>query len=566
MRKKPAEPVEARFQIPVPDKLNSYWFDLPAVSPDGKRIAFTAAADMQGIGRLFVRSLNGETATEIRIPEDVSWPFWSPDGQQIAFFFSNQSLLKVDVSGGSPVTICPLMGYGAGGTWSRDGVILFWVGLPGLLYRVNVANSEAKPLRSLADGETAQRWPQFLPDGKHYLYLSMSSQPNRQGIYAGSLDSNERKFIVATNAQAFYVEPGQLLFTRGDVLMAQPFDLRTLKLQGEPRQVADHIERMDPVGPFTGAVFSASPNGVLVWRRATQFPESVLQWVDRSGKKLGIVGEAAGYSNPALSPDNRRLAIGIRDPQTKTRDIWIFDLLRGTKTRMTTDPADDLDSIWSPDGTRIAFTSNRAGQRDIYQMPADGSGSAELMLGGKDGQKNVEDWSRDGKYLAYNYQAPPHIQLYVLPLTGDRKPIPFVNTEFAAQQGQFSPNGRWLAYCSLESGKPEIYVQGFTPDSQQPRGKWQISTAGGELPRWRRDGKELFYHYGNTFFAVDVKTDGTSFEVGIPRPLFDAPTVTNNTLTGGAPFVVSSDGQRFLILAPTEKSDSTPLEVMVNWR
>jgi Tol biopolymer transport system component len=210
------------------------------------------------------------------------------------------------------------------------------------------------------------------------------------------------------------------------------------------------------------------------------------------------------------------------------------------------------------------------GQRDIYQTPSDGSGSAELLLGGKGAQKNVEDWSPDGKYLVYNYQIPGstpfQIHLYVLSLADDRKPIPFANTQFVIQQGQLSPNGRWLAYRSFESGRSEVYVQGFTPDSAQPRGKWQISTAGGELPRWRRDGKELFYQYGSTFFAVDVKTDGASFEAGIPKPLFDAATVTNITVGGGTPFVVTRDGQRFLMLAPVVKEGSEPLEVLVNWR
>jgi hypothetical protein len=190
------------------------------------------------------------------------------------------------------------------------------------------------------------------------------------------------------------------------------------------------------------------------------------------------------------------------------------------------------------------------------------------LLGGKGAQKNVEDWSGDGKYLVYNYQIPltSEIHLYALPLVGDRKPMPFVNSEFITQQGQLSPNGRWLAYRSFESGRSEIYVQGFTPDSAQPRGKWQVSTAGGDLPRWRRDGKELFYHYGSTFFAVDVKTDGTSFEAGIPRPLFDAATVGTTGVGGSAPFVVTRDGQRFLVLAPAEKEASAPLEVVVNWR
>jgi len=312
------------------------------------------------------------------------------------------------------------------------------------------------------------------------------------------------------------------------VLMAQPFDLRKLTLGGEPRPVADYIE-MAQNTPFPGAVFSASPNGVLVWHRNTQSLQSSLQWFDRSGRKLGVVGEAAEYSNPTLSPDDSKLSVGIRDPQTKTRDIWIFDLLRGTRTRLTFDPAEDLDSVWSPDGTRIAFTSDRLGQRDIYQKSADGSGSEELLLGGKGGAKNVEDWSRDGKYLIYNYLLPSSgAHLYVLPLAGDRKPVPFLNTKFWTQQGQFSPNGRWVAYRSLESARMEVYVQGFTLDSSQARGKWQVSVAGGELPRWRRDGKELFYHFGDTYFAVDVKTDGASFEAGIPRPLFEVPTVSSS--------------------------------------
>jgi hypothetical protein len=406
-----------------------------------------------------------------------------------------------------------------------------------------------------------------VPAGWKALPVSiLSNRPEQQGIYAASLDSSERKLIVATNANAAYVQPGQLLFMRGDVLMAQPFDLRNLQLRGEPRPVADHIELVEgsQVSVVAGAIFSASPNGVLVWRRGSQSSQSLLQWFDRSGKRLGVVGEAADYSNPALSPDDTKLAVGIRDPQTKTRDIWIFDLLRGAKTRLTFDPADDFDSIWSPDGTQIAFTSNRLGVRDIYRKPADDSGSDELLVGGKGGSKNVEDWSPDGKYLMYNYQ-PSIAHLYVLPLDGDRKPVPFVNTEFMTQQGQFSPNGRWVAYRSMESGRTEIYVQGFTLDPSQARGKWQISVDGGELPRWRRDGKELFFHSGDTYFAVDVKTEGASFEAGIPRPLFQVPTVLSNA-GGGAPFVVTRDGQRFLVLAEIEKTASAPLEVLVKWR
>jgi Tol biopolymer transport system component len=302
-----------------------------------------------------------------------------------------------------------------------------------------------------------------------------------------------------------------------------------------------------------------------VWRQAANSSQSALQWFDRSGKKLSVVGEHADYSNPALSADDSKLAVGIRDPQLKTRDIWIFDLLRGTQTRLTFDPADDFDSIWSPDGTRIAFSSDRAGQRDIYWKPADGSGAEELLLGGKGEAKNVEDWSRDGKYLVYNAQGSSGIHLNVLPLSGDRKPVPFVNINFTTAEGQISPDGRWMAYRSMEFGRTEIYVQGFNLDPSQPRGKWQVSVAGGELPRWRRDGKELFFHCNDGFYAVDVKTDGPSFEAGIPRLLFEVPTVSSSP-AGGAPFVVSRDGQCFLVLAAVEKTASSPIEVLLNWR
>jgi serine/threonine protein kinase len=567
LRNEPAPPAMARFQIPVPDKLNFFFYQLPAVSPDGQRIAFTASDSISGIQRLFVRPLNAATATEIPVSgSSPRYPFWSPDSQQIAFT-SGGNFQRVDLSGGPPATICSDCNAAYGGTWNHDGVILITSYTTRNLLRISVAGGDAKPLRPLAQGEYRQIWPEFLPDGKRYLYFSEGAAPYQQGIYAASLDSNDRTFIVATNTNAAYLQSGQLLFTRGDVLMAQPFDIGSLKLSGEPHAVADHIERPGPGGtslPFPSASFAASPSGVIVWRQIANSSQSALQWFDRSGKKLSVVGQPADYSNPALSPDESKLAIGIRDPQLKTRDIWIFDLLRGTQTRLTFDPADDLDSIWSPDGGRIAFSSDRTGQRDIYWKPADGSGAEELLLGGKGEAKNVEDWSPDGKYLIYNELGASGTHLNVLPLA-DRKPVPFVNTNFTTSEGQFSPDGLWVAYRSLESGRTEIYVQGFNLDPSQPRGKWQVSVAGGELPRWRSDGKELFFHFNDGFYAVDVKTDGASFEAGIPKLLFEVPTVSSSP-AGGAPFVVSRDGQRFLVLAAVEKTASSPIEVLLNWR
>ena len=566
LRHEPAPPAMVQFQIMAPDKLNFYFDQLPAVSPDGQRIAFAASSNPFNINfRLFVRPLNAATATEILIPGSwAGFPFWSPDSQQIAFT-SGGTLQRVDVSGGPPVTICSDCNAAYGGTWNRDGLILITNRTTRALMRVSVAGGEAKPLRPLATGEFGQIWPEFLPDGKHYLYLSMGKAPYQQGIYAASLDSDDRTFIVATNANASWLQSGQLLFMRAGTLMAQPFDIRSLKLSGEPRAVADHIESGATRSTLPIATFAASPNGVLLWRHDNRTALSSLQWFDRNGKGIGVVGEPADYSNPALSPDSSKLAVSIRDPQTKTRDIWIFDLVRGGKTRLTFDPADDLDCVWSPDGTRIAFTSDRAGQRNIYWKLADGSGPEELLLGGKDGPQNVEGWSWDGKYLLYNF-APDRTpqQLYVLPLTGDRKPVPFIKTQFPTQLGQFSPNDRWVAYRSPESGTQEVYVQGFSLDSSQPRGKWQVSTAGGELPRWRGDGKELFFHFADSFFAVDVKTDGPAFAAGIPKRLFDIPAVSASATHGE--YTVTRDGQRFLVTTASDKATAQPIEVVVYWR
>ena len=562
LRTPPAPPSMVRFLIPAPDKLNFYFDQLPAVSPDGQRIAFVASpTPFANTFRLFVRSLNEATATEIPTPgSSAGFPFWSPDGQRIAFT-SNGTLERVDLSGGPPVAICSDCNAGDGGTWNRDGVILITNRTTRTLMRVSVAGGEAKPPHPMAQGETRQIWPEFLPDGKHYLYLSLGKAPYQQGIYVASLDSNDRTFIVATNTNAAYLQSGQLLFTRGNALMAQPFDIGRLKLSGEPHPVADHLES-GSIRNLPIVTFAASPNGVLLWRHDNHNSLSSLRWFDRNGKGLGAVGEAADYSNPALSPDDSKLAVSIRDPQTKTRDIWIFDLVRGTRTRLTFDPADDLDCIWSPDGRRIAFTSDRAGLRNIYWKMADGSGPEELLLGGKEGGRNVDDWSRDGKYLIYFDDPTPH--LYVLPLDGARKPVPFINTPFATQQGQFSPNDRWVAYRSQESGRNEVFVQGFNLDPSQPRGKWQVSTDGGELPRWRGDGKELIFHFSDSFFAVDVKTDGPAFTAGIPKRLFDIPAVSASATHGE--YTVTRDGQRFLVLTATDKAAVQPIEVVVNWR
>ena len=462
-----------------------------------------------------------------------------------------RKLNKVDLSGGPAQTLCDLRGVFSGASWNREGVIAFSDG--GELFRVTANGGQPQPLGKPAEGETGRFWPQFLPDGRRYLYLSRAVRPENQGIYVASLDSADRKRIGASDHNAAYSPSGHLLFVRGVALLAQAFDVKRLELSGEAVALGEQVALTAQILP--GAAYSVSASGVLAWR-AGSGDETQLAWFDRSGKKVGTLGEPAGYSNPALSPEEKRLAVGLQDPHTQTRDLWIFDLVRGTRTRLTFDPADDFNPTWSPDGTRIAFTSDRSGRRELYQRLSNGSGDDELLLSSQDLGNNAEDWSEDGMLLLYNRgggEMPP--DLYLLPMSRgvDRKPIPFLTTEFTEQYGQFAPGGRWIAYSSNETGRSEVYVQGVSPDGVRSQGKWQVSTAGGGQPRWRRDGKELLYVSGSTLMAVDVKTDGVSFEAGIPKPLFEVDVDANARRNR---FVATRDGQRFLVKRPWNRRAS----------
>ena len=555
LREKPAKPLAVRFEILPPEKTSFEWFDLPSVSPDGERILFSASApDVHSL--LFVRSLTSSTVTPVTGSQDAYGPFWSPDGRQ-AGFFARGKLKKIDLSGGSPQTLCTVGNNSIGATWNADGVVVFTQ--RGRLYRVAASGGEATPVIPPSEGETGQWWPQFLPDGRHLLYLSQTARQDRQGIYVASLDSSDRHRIVSTDNNAVYSPSGHLLFLRGEVLMAQVFDWKKLRLTGEPVPVVEQVALM---GVIPGATYAVSAAGVLAWRTGFGTANLQMTWLDRAGRKLGTVGDAGDYSNPALSPDDKKVAVGRRDPETKKRDLWVFDLVRGTSTRLTFDPADDLNPVWSPDGKRIAFTSDRKGERNLYEKMADGSGEDELLFESNDGQKNLEDWPADGKFLLYNRQnATMRPNIFALPLSGAKKPIPIVTGPFTKQMSQLSPNSKWVAYCSNESGRQEVYVEGFPAGANPGRGKSQVSTAGGAEPRWSGDGKELFYLAASTLMSVDVKTGGASFEAGIPKPVFEL----RLSGSGRNHYVVTRDGQRFLVVAPIEQYATAPIHVLVNW-
>jgi serine/threonine protein kinase len=547
----PRQPV-VRFHVPLPEKVAFREVDVPVISPDGERLAFTAlSADR--IPLLWVRPLDSLEAQPLPGTEGAFLPFWSPDSRSIAFF-AQGSLRRVDLAGGSALTLCAAPA-GRGGAWNAEGVIIFAPAPASPLQQVAANGGEPKPVTTLdtTRQETAHLYPTLLPDGRHFLYLALAGMP---GVNLSSLGSPESRRLFNTDRNVQFASPDQVLFLREGALMSQRFDTRSFELAGDAAPVARQVAMLPAINL---ALFSASQTGVLAYRTGTGITRARLLWLDRSGKELGTIGENGDYSNPALSPDEKRLAVGRRDPRSGTRDIWVFDLTRGTSSRLTFDPADDTNPSWSPDGNWIAFTSDRKGERHLYRKLASGTGEEEVLweLGER---KSVEDWSNDGRTILFNNLSPKRpADVWALPLEGDRKATPVLSAPFAEDQAQLSPDGRWIAYRSYESGRYEVYVQSFPPSG----GKWQISTAGGNEPQWRRDGKELFYTApGNKLMAVEVRAGGALLEAGIPKELFEfrgGPVFRNR-------YAVAGNGERFLVVALDEQTSSAPITVVLNWQ
>jgi dipeptidyl aminopeptidase/acylaminoacyl peptidase len=411
-------------------------------------------------------------------------------------------------------------------------------------------------------GESSHRWPFFLPDGRHFLYLVASfgsgGEREKMGIYVRSLDSKEERLIVVAKSTLAYTAPGFVLFRRERHLVAQPFDARSLQTTGDPFLVAENIQYF----PQTyGALFSVSENGLLVYQAESSSVLSRLLWLDRSGREVGSLGGEGDLANPRISPDGKRVALDITDHQSGNLDVWIYQSSGGVATRLTSDPALDAGPIWSPDGERIAFMSLRRGHPDIYQRSSSGAGSDETVLtSGK--TKYLTDWSPDGRFILYrSFDATTNLELWALPVGGGAKPIPFIKATFGVSHGQFSPDGRWVAYSSNESGKWEIAVSPFPG----PGGNWKVSTAGGTEPRWRRDGKELYYIAPDgKLMAVDVNTVAT-FEAGVAKPLFPIRRREPISAADLFSYDVSADGQRFLVNTDTGDVTSAALTAIVNW-
>jgi Tol biopolymer transport system component/tRNA A-37 threonylcarbamoyl transferase component Bud32 len=543
-KRAPKPPRSARFEVPVPADVTAV--DAPRISPDGRILAFDAV-DTSGKNRIWVRPLDALQAHALAGTEGTRRVFWSQDSRFLAFF-ADGKLQKIDVSGGPPQKICDAPG-GADGTWSPQGVILFDGTGPDPIQRVPAAGGVPVAIvgRDPKRKEIQVGWPEFLPDGRHFLYMAATERPENSMYRIASLDSKETRPFAPAQSLITYVEPGYLLYLREKTLVAQPFDAKAVKTTGEPVPIAEHIGT-DAVGL---ARFSVSREGTLVYRTGDAGDRMI--WVDRGGKEQETLGDPAENHDPALSPDGARLAFDMLDPRSGRSDVWIRELARGVNSRFTFG-ADSFAPAWSPDGKRVALSVGS----DLVEKSADGQG-AETSLVKSDELKIVSDWSRDGRYIAFVSRSPQtNFDIWVLPTFGDRKPFPWLKTNFIEIWPVFSPDGRLVAYQSNESGRQEIYVQSFPG----PGGKWQISNAGGTEPHWRADGKELFYRSADQkLTAVDVRM-GDTFEVGVPKALFP---VHLETGLARNRFLPAPDGQRFLLVATPSRESMTPTTVVLNW-
>jgi len=541
-RETPPVQQSVRFQIAPPDKASIQEF---ALSPDGRYLAFVDQIDASR--RLWVRPLDTLESRVLPGTEGALYPFWSPDGAYIGFF-AGSKLKKIAVTGGPAVALCESGGT-RGGTWGRDNVILFSPAAGGI-YRVAAAGG-VPALVTHPKGSETHVFPQFLPGGR-FLY-TVIAEPG--GIFAGSLDGKPPVSILPDVSNAMYVPPaaagatGHVLFRRDGTLMALPFDPEKIRATGDVFPVAERVGNARAT--YVGA-FSASENGALAFGIGLGGGGRQLVWLDRSGKRLGVATKplAICCGGHLLSPDETRAVVALISEGEV--NIWLEDLVRGASSRFSfTGRAGS--AAWSPDGTRVAFAPRLADSTPIYVKPVSGAGKEELLARvGLNG--NVMDWSRDGKFLLADDQSEKTGQdLWLVPLEGDHKPVPYLQSRFNESQGAFSPDGKWIAYTSNESGQVQVWVESVPAGS----GRWQISTEGGTYPRWRRDGRELYYLQGQKLLAVPMKINAASVEAGKPQELF-----------GGVDsrFQVSADGQKFLVNVPAEgESTAPPITVVLNW-
>jgi Tol biopolymer transport system component len=524
-----------------------------SVSPDGRYVAFIA--DENGHGRsLWVRALGSLAAQKLDRTDNASFPFWSPDSQTIAFF-ADGKLKRIPVSGGSPLVICDAPNPD-GGTWNREGVIVFAPTTNGPLHRVLAAGGVSTPVTSLdkSKQETAHEWPQFLPDGQRFLYWARSG---KAGIYVQSLGSSQRTFLLETPGRAAFAS-GFLLFLRDNTLLAQRLDLNSLRLEGEPVSVAEDIRSGNSNGRNG---FSISENGVLAYRSGGSGGTVQLSWYTREGKPAGIALPVGDYGQIELSPDDKHLVVERLPGGSggSGGDLWLLELSTGVFSRLTSGPDSERDPLWSPDSRRVVYTVPDGKEPGIREV-ATGAGDTPVF---GDGKANwLDDLSRDGKLLVYHTS--PGNEISVLPLSGERKPQVVFKSPFQKDQVRLSPDGRWVAYMSFESAnQPEVYLAAFPAFTDRR----QVSTGGAVMPRWRKDGRELYYVSGDRkVMAVEIKA-GSTLETGLVKQLFQLQGGTVISATNYL-WAVTGDGQKFLIRESAGASNAgatEPIHIVINW-
>jgi Tol biopolymer transport system component len=535
-----------RFTIATPPGLRFSVRNRLAVSPDGRRLAFIAE---RPIGRtlLWVRDLDATDVRPLPGTEDARNPFWSPDGQSVAFF-SEGRLKRVSTGGGAVQTLCAAP-QEMGGSWSDQGDVLFATARDGV-WRVSAAGGDPVPLTRVdrGAGEVAHVLPYALPGGRHYLFSVIRARPQDDALVFATLGSNERRRLLTGALTAAYAPEGYLLFGRIRTVMAQRFDADTGTFHGEAVPVVDGVD-------YGVASLFTVGRGVLIYQGRERVTR--LTWFDRSGHVLRTVGPPGDYYGPTLSPDNRRVAIERADLGNGNGDLWLIDVDRDAATRLTFDAGRESDPVWSPDG-RIAYTSTRSMRATVAEVKASGEGR-ELLDAGF--MTYPTDWSTDGRFLMFAaFSNPSQASILAWQPASTERPRPVVQTSFRATNGRLSPDGRWLAYSSNQSGQEEIYVQDFPAGAN----RWTISSGGGLQPTWRRDGKELFYGTpDDRLIAVQVRTSPRFETLGV-TPLFTM-SVPPSPLGVRNSYVVSADGQRFLVVSGDSNAVTARLNVVLNW-
>lgn len=545
-RQRPSEAPVVRFQIPPPEKVIQFPDDIAALSPDGRHLVISGRYPNSMMPRLWIHSLESLATQPLPETEGAYFPFWSPDSRFIGFF-DRGTLKKIDIAGGPPSVVCGVRFPRGGGAWSPDGTILFSSDAGGLR-RVSAAGGESTVALALDTSrkEIGQTWPQFLPDGRHFLYSSRSGDRARSGIYLASLDSTETRRLLLSELNAFYAPPGLVIFGQRETLMAQPSDARSLRITGDPFPIA---QRVGLTG-VPGSLFTVSKTGVLAYR-APESNNTQLAWYSRDGRHLGSIGEPGDYGQIALSPDEKRLAVERPNAVSHTTNVWILELSSGIFSRLTF--ADEFDPVWSPDGRELLFTSHRGDRMGLYRKAVRAS-EGTLIYDSPEALYS-ENWLPDGKSIVIIDQEGKAFS--PLMLSGNRTPVVLMKSEFGKDEPHVSPDGRWIAYNTTESGRWEVYVAtfpGFT-------GKRQVSSNGGAQALWRKDGKELFYlSLDGKLMAVDVKA-GATIETGVPKALFQTPLAVRPV---DDQYCVTADGRRFLIGEPVGDA-AKPITVVLNW-